>query len=49
MFHADGEVDLPFDPEHTRHFNVFQTGGQIQHVSVPLWPGQQSDSALPGR
>ena len=45
-FPADGLVDLPFDPEYTRHCNVFQIGGQTQHVSVPLWPGHQSDSAL---
>ena len=45
-FPAERHVDLPFDPEYTRHCNVFQTGGQIQHISVPLWPGHQSDSAL---
>ena len=48
-FPSDGHVDLPFDREYTRHCNVFQIGGEIQHVSVPLWPGPQSDSALPGR
>ena len=46
MFHADGEVDLPFDPEYTRNCTVFQIGGQITHLAVSLWPGHQSDSAL---
>ena len=45
-FPADGHVDLSFDPEDTRHHTVFQIGGQIQHVSVSLWPGHRSDSAL---
>ena len=44
-FPADGHVDLPFDREYTRHCNVFQIGGDI-HVSVPLWPEHQFDSAL---
>ena len=30
----------------TRHCTLFQIGGQIQHVSVSLWPGLQSDSVL---
>ena len=46
MFHADGDVDLPLDPEYTRHCTVFQIGGQIPHLAVSLWPGHQSDSAL---
>jgi len=44
MFHADREVDLPFDPEYTRHCTVFQIGGEIPHLAVSLWPGHQSDS-----
>ena len=27
-FPADRRVDLPFDPEYTRHCSVFQTAGQ---------------------
>ena len=45
-FPVDVQVDLPFDPEYTRYCNVFQIGVQTQHVSVPLWPGHQSDSVL---
>ena len=45
-FPADGHVDLPFDSDDTRYCPIFQTGGQIQHISVSFWPGHQSDSAL---
>ena len=49
MFHVDGEVDLPFDPEYTRHCTVFQIGGQIPHLAVSLWPDTNLTQLLPAR